>query len=118
MGEEPLQQTALVHDLDAARVQAERADYPVGSTSLSNTSTSTPCSRNSLASIIPVGPAPTMITSNKTCSVHSGCVSVSRVPRPRSRVTLGANLLPQDVGMAAVLREFAEHVQVDPTKWQ
>lgn len=40
--EEPLQQTALVHHLDAARVQAER---------------------NSPASIKPVGPAPATITS-------------------------------------------------------
>jgi hypothetical protein len=31
--EEPVQQTALVHHLDAAHVQAERADHPVGSAS-------------------------------------------------------------------------------------
>ena len=38
--EEPLQQAALVHHLDAARVQAERADCSVGSASFSSTSTS------------------------------------------------------------------------------
>jgi len=36
----------------------------LGSASFSSTSTSTSCSRNSLASIIPVGPPPLMITSN------------------------------------------------------
>ena len=35
----------------------------VGSASFSSTSTCTPCSRNSLASIMPVGPPPAMITS-------------------------------------------------------
>ena len=61
--EEPLQQTALVHHLDAAHVQAERTDRRLGSASFSSTSTCTPCSRNSLASIMPVGPPPAMITS-------------------------------------------------------
>src|SRR5262245_18048061 len=36
----------------------------LGSVSFSSTSTSTSCSRNSLASIIPVGPPPLMITSD------------------------------------------------------
>src|SRR4051812_34778316 len=36
----------------------------LGSPSFSSTSTSTSCSRNSAASIIPVGPPPLMITSN------------------------------------------------------
>src|SRR5438874_8770630 len=61
--EEALQQTALVHDLDAAHVQAERAGLPVRLVSRSSTTTCTPCSRNSLASIKPVGPPPAMITS-------------------------------------------------------
>jgi hypothetical protein len=58
--EEPVQQTALVHHLDAAHVQAERADHPGR---LRLTSAWTPCSRNSLASIMPVGPPPATTTS-------------------------------------------------------
>jgi hypothetical protein len=69
--EEPLQQSALVHHLDAARVQAERADLPGRLCSFSSTSACRPCSRNSLASIMPVGPPPATITSITTTSAYS-----------------------------------------------
>ena len=62
--EEPVQQAALVHHLDAARVQAERAD-DLGrlGVPLQHDARRTPCSRSSLASIMPVGPPPATITS-------------------------------------------------------
>lgn len=44
----------------------------VGSASFSSTSTCTPCSRSSPASIMPVGPPPTMITSIITTLISAG----------------------------------------------
>jgi hypothetical protein len=54
--EEPLQQTALVHHLDAAHVQAGRADERGRLRRLLQYEHVTPCSRSSLASIKPAGP--------------------------------------------------------------
>src|SRR5215203_5040175 len=61
--EEPLKQTALVHHLDAARVQAESADDPGRLRLLLQHERVHALQPQSPASIMPVGPPPATITS-------------------------------------------------------
>ena len=76
--------------------------YTAGSASFSSTSACTPCSRNSPASIKPVGPPPATITSIMKIPIQQGCISArcsaqsggARTPAPPRRVPATAPRVP------------------------
>ena len=99
--EEALGDAALVEDLDRARVEAAgpRARPAPASGRRSTTTTSTPARASSPASIRPVGPAPTMVTSWVLPSSAAGLGEPGiAYPSSRSRGSGAASRSPMATG--------------------